>query len=214
MSIDIVVQKLVTYWYVIIIGAILFGVGFIPWSRSTTYQASIGYGIAFDNISEDASALQSTGSSNVLSTYAFILEEISKYLFARFASIETQTFIDSEMGLSHGQYSSTKPFYDVVNQSAGFVSLSYQAGTREEAEKFIEASNKAYINIVDEWNQNRPELFQTTPSQSRTFAIAEVPLQRQLQFIPVFVGLFVATAIVLVLPLKKNKAQTKSSTKK
>lgn len=214
MSLETVVRKLLTYWYIIIIGTLLTGAAFLPWSRRVTYQASIGYGISFDNLSQDSPTLSSPDQSTVYSTYAFMLQEISKYLVSRFESVETQTFIDSQMQTSHGRYTAAKPFYEVLNQSAGFVSLSYEAQSREEAEKFLEVSNIAYNNIVDEWNQNRPGLFQTTPTQSLTYAIAEVTMQSQLQLVPVFIGLFLSTAIVLILPIRGTKNFKTTSSKK
>lgn len=188
---------------------VVFTLSFFSWTRSTNYQASIGLGISFN--SQD---FTNTTSGKVLSSndinpqsgseYIYSLSEFSKYLSARFASVEIQSLVAQKAGLSIQSYDPKKPFYTVTPQSGGYISVNYEVPSKEESEKFIKAVKETYNDLIKIERQNKElSAFKVEPKTEFIESVSTISRPVQFQILPTIAGLLVGIAISALLPFKK-----------
>jgi hypothetical protein len=188
---------------------VVFTLSFFSWTKSTNYQASIGLGISFN--SQD---FLNTTSGKVLastdappqsaSEYIYSLSEFSKYLSARFSSVEVQGLVAQKAGLGIQSYDSKKPFYTVTPQTGGYISINYEVSSKEESEKFIKAIKETYSYLIKTERQSK-ELapFKVEPKTEFIESVTTVSRPVQFQILPTIAGLLVGIAISALLPFKK-----------
>jgi hypothetical protein len=209
MSLEEVIKRILFRWWLILIIMVVFTLSFFSWTKSTNYQASIGLGISFN--SQD---FLNTTSGKVLastdappqsaSEYIYSLSEFSKYLSARFSSVEVQGLVAQKAGLGIQSYDSKKPFYTVTPQTGGYISINYEVSSKEESEKFIKAIKETYSYLIKTERQSK-ELapFKVEPKTEFIESVTTVSRPVQFQILPTITGLLVGIAISALLPFKK-----------
>lgn len=189
-------SRLKKYWWVIILTTLIAVVFFVPRLSADKYFASIGVGISYNDDS-----FPTTG--DAASGYTDSLEKLSLFLTERYNAVENQQVVAAEMGVNPN-YSHETAFYNVVNNNGGFVTLSTESGSQEEADKFISGVKKAYTAIVAEWNSSRAPQYrvQAQTDFNQTVTTQKAPLQ--VKFLPVLAGFLIGCLLALILPLKKE----------
>jgi hypothetical protein len=192
-------EKLVKGWVIFIIAIAAFNILSKPYLSNKTYTASIGFGINSNNTQFN----QSNTNGQQLTTYGNLLEQFSLYLSSRFSSLEIQSLIAKDIQ-DGGNLDSENPFYNVTNQSGGFVSLDYKSGDKAKAELFNKQATDAYQKIVQEWNTTSPEIYKIVPMSSFNNAIIENQLPKQFKFLPGIAGFLLGFIMILLIPVKNN----------
>jgi biotin-(acetyl-CoA carboxylase) ligase len=197
MTIEELLSKLKTYWYLIICFPLLFGIlSTNTISKKITYRASIGVGLSQNNI-------DFTKVSN--ENYDRQLNSLSEYLSNRFKSVEVQKLIIDDLKESQKLVDPKKPFYEVTNSTSGFINVSASLDSEEKAQNFLKAIKKTYQKIIlTEKNQNELSSFQIKPMENFLEGVVEQSVPIQLQILPIFVGLLVAIVLVSILPVTKK----------
>jgi hypothetical protein len=194
--------KLLSRWWLIIAFAVGFTLFFYPWSNASYYKASIGIGIAFNGAgfeSTDQSASQA---------YVDSLQQFSLYLSNRFKSVEVQSSVAKKAGLGVGNFNPISSFYTVTEQSGGFISINYDAGTEEAAGSFITAIQTQYKELVEtERSRSQIQAFRVSPNTEFITDISQVRRSTQFQLLPSIAGLMIGVAIAIVVPYKSKPKQ-------
>jgi hypothetical protein len=170
-------------------------------TSTTVYKASISVGI--NNLAD----------LNQPQTVSYVpprtITIFTSYLQNRFASPEVQYKIATILGLEIVDFNQTTPFYGIIPQDGGFVTLVYQNGDQNLANKFILAVKQVYNElIIIERSENLPNSAKVYPQTS--FVEAVFPVTKNLQqssyiYLPA-IGAFLLTLVaLLLLPLKNNK---------
>ncbi len=194
--------KLLSRWWLIIAFTIGFTLFFFPWSSASTYKASIGLGISFNDSSFVSNDMQSS------QAYVDSLREFSLYLSNRFKSVEVQSNIAKKAGLGIGNFDSINAFYNVTDQSGGFITISYDAGSEEAGQTFLRAVQDQYAELIQlERSNGQLQAFQIEPSTEFITDISQVRRSTQFRLLPSVAGLMIGTAIAIIVPYrtKKNK---------
>jgi hypothetical protein len=198
MTISTLINKLKTYWYVILILPILFSFfGFSSYNNKTEYKASIGLGYTFN--SPDYTKVSSDN-------YDRAINSGGEYLANRFKSVEVQKRITSEMGIGDSKIDPKKPFYELANQQAGFVNVVASFGSESEANNFLIAIKKTYTELLQtekNFNENTP--YKIKPMENFIQSVIKTSTPIQFQFLPTIFGLLLGISIALLLPGKKQK---------
>jgi hypothetical protein len=189
--------KLIARWWLILAFVIGFTLAFYPWSAQRSHVASIGLGISL-NSPEYAEVVQNNASS-----YAESLTEFTLYISARFESIEVQSKIAEEAGIGVADFNALNPFYTVVEQGGGYVSISYISNSRQQAENFLRASKLIYQEIIQvERNSRELAIFKVDPKTEFIENVAEVSRSPQYQALPSLAGLLLGVTVALIIPYK------------
>jgi hypothetical protein len=192
-----IIKKITTYWWLgLLIGG--FAVAFLSQKSSAPqFVASKSYGLQYNDPQLDTKGDELYG-------YTQSLTDFSLYLKSRFTSVEIQDQIAKDMKISP-RLNSVTAFYEVNNQNGGFVNLIYISSNKQEAENFLASSEKAYQNLVIEWNNSRPEPFTVTPQSNFTSSVVEMPAALQKTILPYITGVLLGLFVILVLPAKSVK---------
>lgn len=198
MTISALLNKLKNYWYIILILPILFSFfGFSSYNNKTEYKASIGLGYTFN--SPDYTKVSSDN-------YDRAINSGGEYLVNRFKSVEIQKRIISDMGISDNKIDAKKPFYELTNQQAGFVSASANFGSELEANTFLLAVKKTYTELLQtEKNFNENSSYKIKPMENFMQSIIKTSTPIQFQILPTIFGLLLGFLVALLLPEKKQK---------
>jgi capsular polysaccharide biosynthesis protein len=201
MTISTLIGKLKRYWYILVILPILFSLfGFSSYNNKTEYKASIGLGYTFN--SPDYSKVSSDN-------YDRAINSGGEYLANRFKSVEIQKRIVSEMGIGDSRIDAKKPFYEIANQQAGFVNVLATFGSDTEANNFLNAVKKTYIELLQtEKNFNESSPYKIKPMENFLQSVVKTTTPIQFQILPTIFGLLLGILVALLLPAKKQKLLT------
>jgi hypothetical protein len=189
--------KIIARWWLILAFIIGFSLAFFPWSTQRSFMGSIGLGISLNSPEYAQSA------TNNSSSYAEALTEFSLYMTNRFTSVEVQSKIAQEANLPITDYSPTSSFYEVTNQSGGYVSITHTFGTREEAERFIRATKEIYREVVQiERNSRELAIFKIDPKTDFVESVVEIRRSPQYQALPSLAGLLLGLTVAIIIPYK------------
>lgn len=206
MTFEEVLKRVIFRWWLILIVTAIFTLSFFSWTRGNSYQASIGLGISFNNPAFVSTISGKTVGdvSNIGSEYSYSLSEFSKYLSARLSSVEVQMLVSQKAELGIAAFDPKSPFYTVTPQSGGFVSVSYENGSKEVTQRFIKAIKQVYTDIIKiERNNGELKPFQIEPKTEFVESTAEISKPVQFQILPTMAGLLVGIAVSAILPFKK-----------
>jgi hypothetical protein len=205
MTFEEALKRIIFRWWLIILIVATSTLVFFNWSNSSSYQSSIGVGISFnqEDFLSQFSGQPVPQSLNRGSEYVASLEEFSKYLLARFSSVEVQGLVSRRAELGIQNFDSKSPFYNVTTQNGGYVSISYETKDRQTGERFIQAIKETY-NILIEKERKSGELsaFQVTPKTEFIENTASISRPVQFQLLPSVAGLLVAITIATLIPRK------------
>lgn len=198
MTISDLTRRVLAYWWIIIATGVAFTLLLFPWSSDTQYVGAITVGINFNDPS-----LSDFEQSQI--SYVDSFEQLSIYVEQRFSAIEIQSTINEEADLNIGSLSNGNPFYELENQGAGFVNITYTANNREEAEKFLIGAKAGYNQIISEWNDARQNEFTVRPMTTFSESVVEVQKPIQFQLLPVISGVLIGVVLIMILPKPKQK---------
>ncbi|MBC7471777.1 MAG: hypothetical protein H7196_00725 [candidate division SR1 bacterium] len=210
MTFETIRAKLIKNSWVIIASIIILNLSLLTNTYNSTYLSSITVGLSINNAQYQS--LISSSNNFAANTYDKTLENLSMYLSNRFASPDIQYEI-SENAKLRQKIDTKKPFYEIKNQSAGFVNISYNAESKQQGENFINSVNTVFLNkIITEWNKDRPQIFIIDQSNkgkndfSSSVIQVKPPIQNAL--LPTIAGIFIGSLLALLLPSfnKKFKA--------
>ncbi len=203
MTIFILLSKLKTYWYIILILILSFSFfGFSAYNNKIEYKASIGIGFTFNSL--DYTKVSSDN-------YDRAINSGGEYLLNRFKSIEVQKRIISELNLSDNKIDTKKPFYDLTNQQAGFVNISASFESEAEATNFLQVVKKTYTELLQtEKNFNESSPYKIKPMENFIQSVIKTSTPLQFRALPTIFGGLLGLLIVLLLPAKKQKLLTQS----
>jgi hypothetical protein len=197
MTVSQFIHRVNRYWYVILILPLIgtfFGVTSI--TNRTNYRASITIGATLNNQDYVFS-----GNEN----FDRHLNTLSEYLVNRFKAVDTQQKIIDLTNNSSSRIDPKKPFYEIVDQKAGFVNISTIVGSQIEAKTFNDAIKTTYTNLINlEKNQNELTNYKITPAATFSESISEYNTPIQIQALPSIIGFLLALLIVTILPMKKT----------
>ncbi len=196
MTVSDLLTKAKIYWYILLILPLVMAYfGFSSFINKTSYTASISLGISYNNIEYTKVNTENWDRQ---------INVASEYLANRFKSIEVQKNLSEQMGYGDNMVNAKKPFYEISNQTAGFVSVSGNFETKTDATQFLEATKKTYQNILEtEKGNNELINYKIQPMNRFLEAIVEVKTPVQFRILPTVFGLLLAVLIVCILPLKK-----------
>lgn len=209
MQLNELLSRVTKRWWILAI-AIIFII-FSTWlysktnqsfTTSTVYKASIAVGI---NSSEDTKA------PNYLSFVPVKQMSVySNYLEKRFASPEIQYKVATKMGIELSDFNQTLPFYGIVSQDGGYVTLIYENSDKNIAQKFLTAVKEVYAQIIST-EQGSDDLYKTDKTVTKKeFLEALFPVTKSFQqssymYLPGVAATLVAIFILLCIPLKIKK---------
>ena len=196
MTISTLFTKVKIYWYILLILPIVMTYfGFSSFVNKTSYTASISLGISYNNIEYTKINTENWDRQT---------NSASEYLANRFKSLEIQKSLVDQMGYKDNVINLKKPFYEISNQTAGFVSVSGNFETKTDATQFLESTKKTYQTILEiEKGNNELINYKIQPMNKFLEAIVEVKTPVQFRILPTVFGLLLAMLIVCILPLKK-----------
>jgi hypothetical protein len=201
MTISILIDKLKRYWYIILILPILFSFfGFSAYNNKTDYKASIGLGYTFN--SPDYNKVSSDN-------YDRAINSGGEYILNRFKSIEIQKRIAQDLQIADNKIDAKKPFYELTNQQAGFVSVAGSFGSENEANAFLASIKKTYTELLQtEKSFNESSPYKVKPMENFVQSVIKVNTPIQFQILPTIFGLLLGMLIALLLPAQKQKLLT------
>jgi len=206
MSIKDLTRRVIAYWWIVIATSVAFTLFFFPWSNETQFVGTITLGINFNN--PELSSLDSSSQAYVES-----FESLSLYMEQRFSAIDIQSIIVREGNLGISSLSNGNPFYDIENQTSGFVNLAYSSTNADQSTRFIQGAKVAYVRVIEEWNEQRQSEFRATPMTSFVEGVIELQRPIQFQLLPVISGLLVGVLLIMVLPDPKKKSKMDKKSK-
>jgi hypothetical protein len=197
-------SRIFKYWWVVLTSTILVTLMFYPWVNALTYESSISLGMNFNSPSFSTTSLNSGDSSKSLA-YVEMSIEFSKYLVARFGSVEIQSSIANAANIKQKSYNDKTPFYTVTPVAAGFVTVSYDGNsTKDQGTQFLSGVKGAYSQIINEWNVARLDEYKISAMDSFNEAVVETERPIQFQVLPIIIGWIVGLAIAVFIPQKKT----------
>jgi capsular polysaccharide biosynthesis protein len=200
MSFKEVLNRLIKGWWLILIFTLIFTAIFYRSGQpKDTFRASISIGITFDNNFQEQNVKDTL--ENTPSLFTSTSGQIGQYLLFRFSSVEVQDMVAKKMGISVSNLNNTVPFYRVLNQFAGFVSISYDSESKEAVEKFLKAIKEVYIYLIDaELNNNQTNTYKVRPQENLIQSVTTISEPTQQRVLPSVVGLLVGIVASVLLP--------------
>lgn len=209
MTIQNIINKIIARWWLVLIFFLISLAVFFPNLSSHYYKASIGLGANFNSPAFIRSGIQTS------SQYVEGMDELSRYLSARFSSVEVQMRINQEAELGLTNFQATTPFYEITRQGGGYISITFDSSKKEKAEKFLEVVKNVYSEIITTEMSGDHVLvdFQIKPQEDFFSHISEVRKPLQLKILPILVGLLAGLFVAIILPYK-SEAQIKPEVEK
>jgi len=199
MTFSDVLNRALKRWWIIVIAIVISTLAFFPWSTDTLFKASIGIGVSLNSPELEKR-------DNVRTDFSGSLVELGKYLETRFTSIEVQSLVASRAGIAVSSYSPTKAFYTVTPGSGGYISISYDAKNKDEANSFLTAIKSVYNDVVtlEKFNSETPSL-SIKPKTNFIETVAQSSRPTQTQVLPSVVGFLIGLLVAVLIPVKKEK---------
>jgi hypothetical protein len=212
MTFELIRNKLIKNVWLVVATVVIANVSLFANTSSSSYLSSITVGLNINNTQYQNLLVASNNFAS--NTYDKILEDLSLYLSNRFAAPDIQSEISENAKLGE-RIDTKKPFYDIKNQSAGFVNISYTAASKAGGENFISSVNNVFLSkIVTEWNRDRPQVFSIDQINKNKVdfnnSIIEVKSPIQNRLLPTIGGLLIGILGALVLPQSKPNSKNKT----
>jgi hypothetical protein len=189
-----ILYRLSKLWWIVALILIISTALVYPRVSKNAHLASIGLGLQYNS-----SQLPVT--TDLVEGYSISLQDFSLFLVNRFTSPEIQEVVANEAGLEV-ILNADEPFYKVMNQGSGFVSISHKLESEAAASDFINGIKRGYNQIVNEWNTDRLETFKINPQTTFTQVVTVQPASTQIKLLPIVTGLLVGLLVILLVPLK------------
>jgi len=200
MSISIVINRIVSRWWLVLVFLIILVSTLSPFVSQNSYSANISLGAKFN--SDEFIQTNDQNSQQ----YTESLSAFSSYLSNRFSSIDVQSYIADELKLGDITFEQKNPFYNVTSQQGGFVSLNYRTDQKSKAEDFLEAVKNVYQELLEvEMQENTLPAFQVEPQTNFIESVTEVSTPTQLRILPILAGVFLGIFVAAIWPLKSEK---------
>lgn len=201
------------WWLILIFTLIFTGAFYKNTQGKDTYRGSITVGITFDNLYQEQN-LKDTIDKNP-SLFTTSTTSVSQYLFFRLSSVEIQDQIAKKAGITVSDLNYTLPFYKVIDQKAGFVTVSYDAESRDVIEKFLLAVKETYTYLIStELNNNQTNTYKIRPQENLSQSITTVQKPAQQKILPSVAGFVVGIIISLLWPTVINLINKSKKSKK
>jgi hypothetical protein len=204
MSFKEILVRILKGWWLILIFTLIFTIAFYKSTQSKDiYRASISVGITFDNILQEQNIKDTADKTPSL--FTSISTSISQYLLFRFSSVEIQDMVAKKMGVQISDLNNITPFYRVLDEKAGFVSISYDSESKNDAEKFLDAIKQVYnFLIATELNNNQTNTYKVRPQENLIQSITTSQKPAQQKILPSITGFLVGVAVSLLSPTLLN----------
>lgn len=206
MTIQQFLHKIATGWWIILLSTIA-GFGFsMFYNNQPSYLASITIGV---NLNNQTTAQLPEKELLKDQSYTVLSQQLSQFLKNRFSSPAIEYSIGNKMNKKVDSFSTKKSFYNITDQSLGYITLDLQTKSEDEGKKFVQAVKDEYTQtVVSEWNNQRPLDYQIKPMTEFVSAIIQVKDSPQTQILPAVAGLLIGVTICTLLPLAtKSKHQ-------
>lgn len=199
MTIQDIFNKIIARWWLVLVFFLISLSVFFPTFGSHSYRASIGLGANFNHPAFIRSGIHTS------SQYAIAMDELSRYLASRFSSTEVQMRVAQEANLAVNNFNPSTPFYDIVRQGGGFISISFTSPTKTGAENFLEAIKNVYTEVIttEMASEHILDDFKIKPQAEFINQIAEVRRPFQFEVLPIIAGLLAGLFVAVILPYKK-----------
>jgi capsular polysaccharide biosynthesis protein len=212
MTFEYIRTKLLKNSWLVVIAIIVANLSLLTNSYSPSYLASITVGLSINNTQYQS--LLSSSNNFATNTYGKTLDDLSLYLSSRLAAPDIQNEISENAKLSE-KIDTKKPFYEVKNQNAGFVNVSYSAKTKSEGERFVASVNNVFLSkIVTEWNKDRPQLFVIDQVNKNKIdfnnSVIEVKPPIQNTLLPTIAGFLVGILLAILFPTRNFDKKAES----
>ncbi|MEI6728740.1 MAG: hypothetical protein WCK98_03810 [bacterium] len=200
MSFKEVLIRILKGWWLILIFTLIFTISFYKTTQGKEiYRGSISVGITFDNIFQEQNIRDTP--EKTPSLFTSTSSSISQYLLFRFSSVEIQDIVAKKMGFQISDLNNIAPFYRVLDQKAGFVSISYDSESKSDAEKFLDAIKQVYnFLITTELNNNQTNTYKVRPQENLIESITTTQKPSQQKILPSISGFVVGVVISLFWP--------------
>lgn len=207
MTFEDLVKRVLLRWWLTLIFILGFTLIFYSWTSSTSYQASLGIGISFNNpdfLGQNDGQVQTNSVGKRGSEYTLALEEFSRYLAARFNSAEVQSMVAQRAGLKISSFSTKQAFYTVTPQFSGYISIAHELPSQESAEAFIQAIKSTFKDLITiEKNLGELQPYKIKPKEEFVETVTPVSKKAQFKILPSVVGFLVGITLSALLPFKK-----------
>jgi capsular polysaccharide biosynthesis protein len=196
--------------WMVIIAIIVANLSLFSATSTSTYLSTITVGMNPNNL--EYKNLLTQSNNFAANNYDKSLEDLSLYLVNRFSAPDIQ-FEISESAKLNQKIDNKKAFYDVKTQNAGFVNLTYNAGSRDQGQAFINSVNTVFQNkIIKEWNSDRPSIFAITPKTIDSVAFNNAIIESKPSFqnnaLPSVAGIIIGFLLALFIPPFGTKNKT------
>lgn len=181
--------------------------GSLLFLNKTSYQVAVTFGVVpvQEAIRYENVEINKDNKDPKLIRYAAFTGVVSEYFVKRYASLEVQTQIARNLGISTDNLKSDQPFYAVRYVDLGYVGLILETGEKQTADGFYQASFLAFQSIVESWNHDH-ELFALKLAQQPFPAeYQEIRTPLQLRILPLVLAVLLTTGSCFAWPALKNK---------
>lgn len=214
MTFELFREKLIKNSWVIILSIIILNLSLFTNTYNSSYLSNTTVGLSINNAQYQS--LLTNSNNFAANTYDKTLDNLSLYLTNRFASPDIQYEISETAKLGE-KIDTKKPFYEIKNQSGGFVNIIYNAESKAQGENFINSVNKVFVNkIVAEWNKDRPQIFTIDQSNKNKIdlntSVIEVKPPIQNALLPTIAGILIGSLFAILLPAFKAKGKSNNVT--
>jgi len=196
MTIDQILDKLKIRWFWIVI-LVIFASLFSFLISKESYQVSLTFGLNFNQ----SQFLENKNDSG--KTYLDSLPIFSNFLTTSFAS----TFIQNQIATELNQEFLVVPkksFFEIQNIGNGFVTLSWKTDSVQNAQKFVEATQKTYKNqIVQSWNQGKLANFEVKAIENFEPIILKTSVPVQTRLLPILAGFILGSILAIIIPKRQ-----------
>jgi hypothetical protein len=199
MTVEEILKKIRQRWWFILAVLIISSLIFLPKLNQVNYTGSIGLGANFNNPAF-------INNQNGTVQYVTGMDELSKYLAARFSSVEVQIRVSEAAGMGINSFDVMSPFYEITRQGGGFISIKYEDASLERVQGFIDAVKVVYTELLNTEMLSNTVLteFQITPQTNFVSSIQETKRPLQIKILPVLAFFLLSVLVVVVIPLDFN----------
>lgn len=195
------IDKIKSRWYIPLIVAVIFFVGFLPYNSKTEYQASTTIAMVIEPRQTETSSSSSSVSKD---SYVDTLDNFGVQLINKLNSVPVQIRIAEQMGESRDNIEYGKTFFEIRNHGLGEMNLSYKADEEEKANKFIKAVNSIHSTILTDID-NSSQTYKVSKRNTDQFqTVNKIGTSLENKILPPVAGFIVGLAIIVLTP-KKTK---------
>jgi hypothetical protein len=204
------------WWIPLILGIGFTFFGFSSFVDKTEYRANIGIGATYNNPEYIKTLPQDRSLS---------LTKLSEYLTNRFKSPEIQLKVAQETREANSsikKYNEVtdisldykKPFYDIVSQENGFVSIGANFKSEQEAQNFLTAIKTTYRNLIETENASELPTYRIKPMDNFKEGVLVVKTAIQFKVLPTILGILLGFLLLLIIPFSAKRLTHEESDSK